>query len=190
MNPRGSAPLAGAFRLRDAAARDMAAVAAIYAREVLEGSASFELTAPDEAEIARRWQAIAGGGLPYLVAEAPDGTVAGYAYAAPYRPRPAYGNTVEDSVYVARDWQGRGLGRLLLAGLIERCTAAGKRQMVAVIGDRANVGSVRLHAAFGFRYVGRLENVGFKHGRWLDTVLMQRALGPGVLIPPAAGSAP
>jgi len=163
---------------------DLPAIAAIYAHAVVHGTASFELEPPGEAEMARRRAAILEGGFPYIVAEI-DGAVAAYAYAGPYRPRPAYRFTVEDSIYVAPDRQGRGVGRALLAALIETCEGAGFRQMVAVIGDSASRGSIRLHEAMGFRRSGLLEAIGWKHGRWLDGVLMQRVLGEGADAPPA-----
>ena len=139
---------------------------------------------PSRPNPGRRGDAAAAGrllarGLPYLVAEGGDGAVLGYAYASAYRPRAAYRNTAEHSVYVRHDLVGRGVGRLLLAALLARCEALGVRQMVAVVGDSANLGSVRLHEAFGFRRIGTLSAVGRKHGRWLDTVLLQRALGEG-----------
>jgi phosphinothricin acetyltransferase len=157
---------------------DMPAVQAIYAHHVTHGLGSFEETPPTLEEMARRRQAVVGAGLPYLVCVA-AGEVAGFAYAAPYRPRPAYRYSVEDSVYVAPGLARRGCGRRLLSALIERCTALGYRQMVAVIGDRGNQGSTGLHRSLGFREVGHLPAVGFKHGRWVDVVLMQRALGDG-----------
>jgi len=157
---------------------DLAAICAIYAHHVRYGLATFEEEPPDVAELARRRAELLARGLPHLVAEL-DGAVAGYAYAGPYRPRPAYRHTVEDSVYLAPEHIGRGVGRALLAQLIFACTAAGYRQMIAVIGDSANAPSIGLHAALGFREVGLLRAVGFKLGRWVDTVLMQRALGPG-----------
>jgi len=171
-------PAAPPIALRAAAADDMAAIAAIYAHHVCTGTASFELDSPDEAEMVRRWRDVTRRGLPYLVA-LDGGEVLGYAYAAPYRPRPAYRFTVEDSVYVRADAHRRGLGRALLAELIEQSTRAGARQMVAVIGDAANEGSIRLHASLGFRQVGLLASVGNKFSRWLDVVLMQRPLGRG-----------
>jgi phosphinothricin acetyltransferase len=145
---------------------------------VLTGLASFEVTPPDAAEIARRRAEVLRRGLPYVVA-ALDGAVAGYAYAAPYRLRPAYRYTVEDSIYVHRDALGRGVGRRLLERLVADCAAAGYRQMLAVIGDSGNRPSIALHAACGFTRVGLLPSVGFKLGRWVDSVLMQRALGEG-----------
>jgi L-amino acid N-acyltransferase YncA len=164
--------------IRPATSADIPAIARIYAHAVEHGTASFELTPPDAAEMAQRMQALLAGDFPYLVAEE-NGSVLGYAYAALYRARPAYRFTLEDSVYIAPDRQGRGIGRALLAALIEASTARGFRQMIAVIGDSEQAASIALHAALGFAYVGTLPNVGFKFGRWLDTVLMQRALGPG-----------
>jgi L-amino acid N-acyltransferase YncA len=160
----------------------MAEVREIYALEVREGTASFELEPPSLSEMTERFAAIEAAGLPYLVA-ALDDRIAGYAYAAPYRPRPAYRHTVEDSVYVARWARRQGVGRALLAALIERASARGMRQMVAIIGDSAHRASIELHARAGFRLVGTLENVGWKFGRWLDTVIMQRPLGPGAATP-------
>jgi L-amino acid N-acyltransferase YncA len=139
---------------------------------------------PDLDEIARRWSAVCERGLPYLVASTADGVVAGYAYAAPYRPRPAYGRTVENSVYLAPEAAGRGIGRRLLDHLLDRCASAGIRQVVAVIGDSGNRPSIALHAGAGFLMIGTLRSVGFKHGRWLDTVIMQRTLGEGDATPP------
>jgi L-amino acid N-acyltransferase YncA len=145
---------------------------------VLRGTASFELEPPSEAEMARRRDTLVDSGHPYLVAEAED-AVLGYAYAGPYRARPAYRWSVEDSVYIAPDAQRRGIGRALLERLIDEAQARGFRQMIAVIGDSAQVPSIELHRVLGFRLIGTLAAVGFKHGRWLDTVLMQRALGHG-----------
>lgn len=174
----------GAAVVRDAGEGDLAAVQAIYAHHVLTGLGSFEEQPPDLAEIAKRFRAVADAGLPYLAAEL-DGKVVGYAYAAPFRPRPAYRHTVENSVYVAPGFEGRGIGRALLVKLIERCTAAGKRQMVAVIGGGySNEGSAKLHQALGFREAALLKSVGRKFDRWLDTLMMQLALGPGDSIPP------
>ncbi|WP_298725104.1 GNAT family N-acetyltransferase [uncultured Ferrovibrio sp.] len=157
---------------------DIPAIAAIYGHHVLHGSASFEEVPPDAAEMARRRSEILAKGLPYLTAEL-DGKVVGYAYAGPYRTRIAYRFTLEDSIYVAPDAPRRGIGRALLSDLIARCAALGYRQMVAVIGDTCNTPSIGLHAALGFRVVGTLPSVGFKHGRWVDSVFMQRPLGPG-----------
>jgi phosphinothricin acetyltransferase len=177
------APMAQ-VRLREAVAGDMAQIAAIYAHHVRTGVASFEEVPPDGAEMARRHAAVTAAGMPYLVAER-DGRVVGYAYAARYRERTAYRYTVEDSVYVADGAARGGIGRMLLVALIERCTALGYRQMVAVIGDSANAGSIGLHASLGFRAAGVLPSVGFKLGRWVDSVIMTRALGEGDQAPPA-----
>lgn len=171
--------------IRDAAAADMAAIAAIYRGHVLHGLASFEVEPPPEAEMDARRRAIQDAGLPYLVAEL-DGTVAGYAYAALYRTRTAYRYTVEDSIYVSPDCGRRGVGFALLNAIIDRCTALGYRQMLAVIGDSANDASIRLHEKAGFRRVGALPSVGFKLGRWVDSVLMQRPLGSGDAALPGA----
>ncbi len=157
---------------------DVARCAEIYGYHVLHGTASFELDPPDLAEMKRRRAALLDLGLPHLVAER-QGRVLGYAYAGNWRPRPAYKYSVEDSIYIAHDAIGQGVGRALLPVLIEQCTALGKKQMVAVIGDSGSTPSIRLHASCGFRMVGTLENIGFKFGRWLDSVLMQRALGDG-----------
>jgi phosphinothricin acetyltransferase len=169
--------------VRPSEAGDLAAIAAIYGHHVLTGTGSFEEEAPDAAELARRRAAVLAEGLPHVVA-AVAGSVVGFAYAGPYRARPAYRLTCEDSVYVAPGRGGHGLGRALLAAVIAAATTAGRRQMVAVIGDSGNAGSIALHAALGFRTVGTLVAVGFKHGRWVDTVLMQRPLGPGDTHPP------
>ncbi len=164
--------------IRPATAADVPAMTAIYAPAVRGGRASWEYEPPDVAEMTRRHAAIIGGGYPYLVAEI-GGAVAGYAYASGYRARIGYRWTVEDSIYVAQDAQGRGVGRALLMALIRRSEAAGFRQMLAVIGDSANVASTALHRRAGFTFCGTLHGIGFKHGRWLDSVLMQRALGDG-----------
>jgi phosphinothricin acetyltransferase len=168
-----------ALTIRPAAAEDLPALLAIYAWHVRHGAASFEEEPPDVAEFERRWRAIADLGLPYLVACDAGGAAVGYAYAGPYRPRSAYRFTVEDSIYLDRAAVGRGLGHGLLAAVIEGATAAGKRQMLAVIGDSANRASIALHARLGFTPVGTFRAVGFKFGRWIDSVLMQRALGDG-----------
>ena len=165
-------------RIRAALPSDIPAIARIYAHAVLHGTASFEIEPPDEAEMARRQRVLLDGGHPYLVAEA-DGAVLGYAYAGPYRARPAYHWSVEDSVYIAAEAQRRGVGRALLEELIAESERRGFRQMIAVIGDSAQAPSIELHRALGFRLIGTIVSVGFKHGRWLDSVLMQRALGPG-----------
>lgn len=172
--------------VRAAEERDVPRIAEIYAHHVLTGLASFEVAPPDFAEIARRRAGVLARGLPYLVAETADGVV-GYAYAGPYHSRPAYRHALEDSVYVHRDYVGRGIGRRLLEFLIAECTARGYRQMVAVIGDSANRASIALHEACGFKRAGLLPSVGFKFGRWVDSVLMQRALGDGDRSPPRHG---
>jgi L-amino acid N-acyltransferase YncA len=172
--------------VRPVEAADITEIQRIYAHHVLHGLASFEETPPDAAELARRWRAIADLGLPYLCAiDDADGAIVGYAYAGPYRPRSAYRFTVEDSIYVGPGAGGRGIGRALLRRLIDICTALGKRQMIAVIGDSGNEGSIGLHRACGFDLIGTFRAIGFKHGRWVDSVLMQRALGPGDGDPPA-----
>ncbi|MGO4525661.1 N-acetyltransferase family protein [Microvirga sp. 2MCAF35] len=158
---------------------DLDAVTAIYAHAVMHGTASFELDPPDRAEMHRRRAAILEGGYPYLVAEN-DGAILGYAYAGAYRTRPAYRSTVEDSIYVAPSAQGQGIGRLLLTALIAECEARDFRLMVAVIGDEESKGSIGLHRSLGFEPVGILKGIGYKHGRWLSTVLMQRPLGLGI----------
>lgn len=175
--------MSGAAAIRDACDADVGEIHAIYAHHVRHGLASFEETPPDAAEIARRRAEVLGLGLPYLVAEA-DGRILGYAYATLYRTRSAYRYTIENSVYVREGAQGRGVGRALLAALIARCERGPWRQMVAVIGDSANAASVALHSACGFEMVGTLRAVGFKFGRWVDSVLMQRALGRGEDAPP------
>ena len=164
--------------IRHATAADVPAIAAIYQPAVRDGLASWEYDPPDEAEMHRRFEAILAGGYPYLVAEL-HGRVVGYAYASAYRTRPGYRFTVENSVYVAADAQRIGAGRTLLAALIDRCTELGFRQIIAVIGDSANTPSIALHRAQGFSFCGVIHSIGWKHGRWLDGVYMQRALGEG-----------
>ena len=170
-------------QVRPAGPQDLPAIQAIYAHHVLNGLASFEEVAPPLEELRRRHDEVVSRGLPWLVADF-GGTVAGYGYCAPYRARSAYRYALEDSVYVREDMIGRGVGSALLAELIRRCEALGYRQVVAVIGDSANLASINLHAAFGFLRVGTLRSVGFKFGRWADSVLMQRPLGPGDATPP------
>ena len=165
------------MQVRDAAASDLPAIQAIYAHHVATGLGSFETEAPTLAEMSARHAAVIEAGLPYLVAVI-DGSAVGYAYANRFRPRAAYRQTVENSVYVGRDSLGRGVGRALLEDLITRCAALGLQQMIAVIGDTGNKGSIALHRACGFRHVGTLESVGRKFDRWVDVVLMQRALQP------------
>ena len=170
--------MASNLSVRASEARDLAAIAAIYAHHVLRGLATFEIEPPSAAEMERRRAHVLKLGLPYLVAEL-DGKVAGYAYAAPYRDRPAYRYTVEDSIYIAPEAQGRGAGRALLVALVAACARAGYRQLVAVIGDSANEASIGLHAVCGFKHAGLLPAVGYKFGRWVDSVLMQMELGEG-----------
>jgi phosphinothricin acetyltransferase len=170
-------------RIRPAVPGDLAAVQAIYAHHVLNGLATFEEEPPPLDELKRRYGEVTERGLPWLVAEYGD-AIAGYGYCAPYRARSAYRYALEDSVYVRHDMQRRGVGRALLDELVQRCEAAGYRQIVAVIGDSAHAASINLHAAAGFVRVGTLRSVGFKFGRWVDSVLMQRALGPGDGRPP------
>ena len=164
--------------VRAARENDIPALTEIYAYHVRHGLASFELEPPDAAEMARRYAHLTSLGLPYLVAEF-SGRLAGYAYAAPYRTRPAYRFAVEDSIYIHQDYAGRGVGSTLLPALISACEAKGCRQMVAVIGDSENRASIRLHEKFGFVRVGVLHSIGWKFNRWVDSVLMQRALGAG-----------
>ena len=171
-------PASGDIQVRQAEAADIAAIARIYAHAVLHGTATFEIEPPDAAEMARRRQALSAGGYPYLVAEQ-AGVVAGYAYAAAYRARPAYHWCVEDSIYVAPEHHGRGIGRALIDRLLSEAAMRGYRQMIAVIGDSEQIASIALHRAAGFRMIGTFEAVGFKFDRWIDTVLMQRPLGPG-----------
>ena len=170
--------------VRPSAEADIPVIAGIYAAAVVHGTASFELEPPTEEEMRRRRAAIIGGGYPYLVAES-GGAVVGYAYAGAYRTRPAYRFTVEDSIYVAPSAQGHGVGRALLAALIEAAEARDFRLMIAVIGDKASTASIRLHQAAGFQLVGMFEPVGYKHGRWLASVLMQRVLWYGAATPPS-----
>jgi L-amino acid N-acyltransferase YncA len=164
--------------IRPAQPADIPAITRIYGHAVAHGTASFEYEPPSEAEMARRMEALLGKSFPYFAAEV-DGALAGYAYAGPYHARTGYRFTLETSIYIAPDMQRRGLGRALLAALIEAGEARGARQMIAVIGDSEHAASIALHAAHGFRYVGTLANVGFKFGRWLDSVLMQRPLLTG-----------
>jgi L-amino acid N-acyltransferase YncA len=164
--------------LRPATGADMAAVQAIYRRHVLEGLATFEEIPPEEAEMRRRFEDVTGLGLPWLVAEA-GGRILGFAYAGRFRARSAYRFALEDSIYLDPTATGRGLGRALLVRLLAESEAAGARQMLAVIGDSANAGSVGVHRSCGFEHVGVFRNVGFKFGRWVDVVMMQRSLGQG-----------
>jgi phosphinothricin acetyltransferase len=174
--------------IRPAKNADIPAITRIYAHAVTTGTASFELEPPGEAEMAERMKAVLDGKFPYIVAEA-DGVIAGYAYASLYRTRPAYRFTVEDSVYVAPNMQRRGIGIALVRKLVEVCTALGYRQMIAIIGDSNQAASIGVHKACGFTDAGNLRNIGWKFGRWLDTPMMQLALGEGAATP-AKGSDP
>ncbi len=172
------------MRIRPSIDADLPALTAIYAHHVRHGTGTFELEPPDGGEMGRRRAEVLGRGLPWLVAEA-EGSVAGFAYANWFRPRPAYRFFVEDSIYLDPAAQGRGFGRLLLAELLARCEEAGARQMVAVIGDAANAGSIGLHRALGFEHTGVLKDSGWKFDRWLDVIVMQKALGQGARTAPA-----
>jgi L-amino acid N-acyltransferase YncA len=169
--------------VRAASEADIPAITRIYAHAVRHGTASFEFEPPDEAEMTRRMRVLLDAGYPYLVAEV-EGAVAGYAYAGPYRTRPAYRYTVENSVYIAPQAQRRGIGRALIERLIAESEARGYRLMIAIIGDSAQTPSIELHRAAGFKMVGAFEAVGYKFDRWLDSVLMQRPLGKGSSAPP------
>ena len=171
--------------IRDATEADIASVQAIYAHAVLTGSGTFEYDPPPVDEMRTRWRSVVGYGLPYLIAEV-EGAVAGYGACSPFRPRTGYRFTVEDSIYVDARFHRRGVASALLTELIARCEAAGLRQMVAVIGDSANVGSVALHRRAGFAAAGSFRSVGFKHETWMNILFMQRALGAGGASPPDA----
>ena len=164
--------------IRPSTEADLPAVTAIYGHHVRHGTGSFELDAPDLAEMSRRRADVLGRGLPHLVASQGN-EVLGFAYAGAFRPRPAFRFLAEDSVYIHADHAGQGLGRALLAELLRHCEAVGIRQMLAVIGDSANAGSIGLHTSLGFAHTGILKASGWKHGQWLDTVFMQKALGAG-----------
>ncbi len=166
------------MQIRPARPDDCPAIAEIYAHHVLHGTASYETVPPDAAEMARRMERVLASGWPWLVAEAADGALLGYAYATQFRDRAAYRFVCEDSIYIRHDARGQGLGKALLTALIEACTAGGFRQMIAVIGG-AEPASEALHASLGFTLAGRLSGIGRKHGRWLDTLYMQRRLGAG-----------
>jgi phosphinothricin acetyltransferase len=163
--------------IRPATAADAPAMAGIYAPHVLHGFGTFEEIPPTPAEMAERLAAVEARGLPWRVAEGPDGLILGYAYAGPFRTRAAYRYTAETSIYVGEDCQRRGVGRAVMASVIEACEAAGMRQLLAVIGGSENAGSIALHTALGFEPTGVLRDVGFKAGRWVDVVLMQKTLG-------------
>ena len=173
------------LRIRAAAATDLPAITAIYGHAVLASTASYEYDAPSLEEMTRRFDAIIGGDFPYLVAYTAEKAL-GYAYASPYRVRPAYRFLIEDSIYIAPDAQGLGIGTLLLAELLARCEASGFRQMIAVIGDAdTNLPSARLHTVMGFSECGRIKGSGFKFNRWCDTLMMQRSLNGGTKTLPA-----
>src|SRR6266404_1910473 len=176
------------LEIRPAAAADLPFVTEIYEHAVRYGTATFELIPPDLEEMTRRFGVLMDGGFPYLVA-ALEGRVVGYAYVGPYRPRPAYRFTVENSVYLRPAIHRRGIGLQLMLRLIAECEARGYRQMIAVIGDSANAGSIGVHTKTGFQMIGTHPNVGLKFGRWLDTVMMQRALGEGAATVPADSKA-
>jgi phosphinothricin acetyltransferase len=176
------------IHIRPAQPADLPAITAIYRDAVLHGTATYEIDPPDLAEMTRRFHGITSDGFPYTVAEI-DGVVCGYAYASYFRTRPAYWWSVEDSIYISPEAKGKGVGRALLQRLITDCTALGFRQLIAVIGDgHDGSASVRLHTSCGFRHSGTIQGSGFKHGRWLDTVLMQLDMNGGTVTP--AGSAP
>jgi len=176
--------------IRAAEAADLDRITEIYADAVCHGTASYELEPPGRADMEARFAALAGNGFPYIVAEE-DGCIIGYAYAGPFRPRPAYRFILEDSIYIAPEAKGRGIGKLLLQALIEEVRRLGFRQIIAVIGDGTpGSASVRLHEKLGFRHSGRLEGSGYKHGRWLDTEFMQLSLNDGAASPPDPRSAP
>ena len=170
--------------IRAAIEADLPFITEIYEHAVRYGTATFELIPPDLAEMTRRFRALMDGGFPYLVAGM-DGDVIGYAYAGPYRPRPAYRFTVENSIYLKPAIHRRGIGLLLMRHLLRECEARGYRQMIAVIGDSANAGSISVHTKCGFQMIGTHPNVGLKFGRWLDTVMMQLSLGEGATTLPA-----
>jgi phosphinothricin acetyltransferase len=183
-------PEAGMAQIRKAGAADLDRITDIYADAVRHGTASYELEPPGRADMEARFATLAGNGFPYIVAEEDSG-ILGYAYAGPFRPRPAYRFIVEDSIYVAPEAKGRGIGRLLLEALIEEVRRLGFRQIIAVIGDGTpESASVRLHEKLGFHHSGRLEGTGYKHGRWLDTAFMQLTLNGGAAIPPDPQSFP
>ena len=169
--------------VRPAALQDLPAIQSIYAHHVMHGLASFEEEAPPLEEMRRRYEDVTRQGLPYLVVESTGenqaGEVLGYGYCTLYRTRSAYRHTLEDSVYVKQGEQGKGVGKAVLVELIARCTALNYRQMIAVIGDSANAGSIAVHASLGFVRAGNLRSTGYKFGRWVDSVLMQLPLGPG-----------
>jgi phosphinothricin acetyltransferase len=167
------------MQIRDARDADVPAIAAIYAHHVLHGTGTFEEVPPTTEEMAERLAAVRARGFAWLVAEAEDGTILGYAYFTQFRDRSAYRHTAEDAIYVRDDVRGQGVGKALVAALLDRATAAGFRQMLAVIGDSENTGSIGLHISLGFRQAGVMKSVGAKFGRWVDVVIMQASLGEG-----------
>ena len=169
--------------IRPSSDADVPAIAAIYAHHVLHGTGTFETEPPSPADMAGRRADVLAKGLPYLVAEQ-DGQVLGFAYSTWFKPRPAYRFSAEDSIYLAADQPGRGLGRLLLSELAAQAEQAGVRKLIAVIGDSANAGSIGVHRAMGFQHVGVLSACGWKFDRWLDVVLMEKSLGAGDRTPP------
>lgn len=177
------------FHLRAASEADIPAITDIYTEQVLHGTATYELTPPSEAEMLGRFRGLQGNRYPYLVAEE-AGAILGYAYAGPFRARPAYNWFVEDSIYLAKEARGKGVGSALLERLVADCQALGFRQMLAVIGGSDNHGSIRLHEKAGFAHVGTMKGSGLKFGRWVDTVLMQKAMGEGGETIPEAGEFP
>lgn len=177
------------FTLRDASTADIPSITDIYTESVLSGTASYELAPPGRQEMEARFDAILSKGYPYIAAAGADGRLLGYAYASAFRTRPAYRWLVEDSIYLSQDARGQGIGKALLAELVARCTALGFRQMVAVIGG-ASPASIAVHRALGFELSGTLKGTGFKHGRWLDTTLMQLALGDGTSSDPDQAAYP
>ncbi|MBB5664370.1 phosphinothricin acetyltransferase [Rhizobium leguminosarum] len=177
------------FLLRDASQADIPAITGIYRESVLNGTSSYEITPPSEAEMAQRFAAIVGQQYPYIAAAGADGGLLGYAYASAFRVRPAYRWMVEDSIYLAPEARGRGIGKALMAELIDRCTSLGFRQMIAVTGG-ASPASIALHLKAGFVEVGLMRGAGYKHGRWLDTMLMQRSLGEGMTTDPDPSAYP
>ncbi len=186
----GPSKVADGMPIRAAVKADLDRITEIYGDAVRHGTSSYELQPPDRAEMEARFSALADHGFPYLAAEE-GGEIVGYAYAGPFRPRPAYRFVVEDSIYVAPEAKGRGVGRSLLEALVEQVTELGFRQIIAVIGDgRPGSASVRLHEKLGFRHSGRLEGSGFKHERWLDTIFMQLAINGGTDTPPDPVSLP
>ncbi|AMS39872.1 MULTISPECIES: GNAT family N-acetyltransferase [Aminobacter] len=178
------------MKIRHALPDDLDRITEIYADAVLNGTASYELDPPSRAEMGERYNSLTDAGYPYLVAER-DAVILGYAYAGPFRARPAYRFIVEDSIYVAPEAKGAGIGKALMQALIDESTVLGFRQIIAVIGDgHADSASVQLHERLGFHHTGRMEGSGYKHGRWLDTVFMQLALNGGATLPPDPGSMP